>query len=131
VYLCRAQARLAQPGALLFFYKGKSTSRPSQAITTVGIFEEMTLAKSTEELRRMAGGRSVYSDAQLIGMDATKTNPVKVISFLLAAHIDPPMSLPALQNSGVFAAYPPQSIKRLEAAQQRIVLNQGRLGFTT
>jgi GNAT superfamily N-acetyltransferase/predicted nucleic acid-binding protein len=131
VYLCRAQAKLVQPGALLFFYKCKSTSRPSQVITTVGVFEEMTLAKSTEELRRMAGGRSVYSDAQLVRMNATKTHPVKVISFLLAAHLDPPMSLAALQSTKVFAGHPPQSIKQLLAFQQQTLLNEGSLGFST
>lgn len=131
VYLCRAKAKLAQPGALLFFYKGKSTSRPSQVITTIGIFEEMMLAKSTEELRRMAGGRSVYSDTQLVKMNATKTNPVKVINFLLAAHIDPPISLPALQKDNVFASHPPQSIKQLMPIQQQTVLSQGSFGFST
>ncbi|THG40424.1 GNAT family N-acetyltransferase [Sphingomonas olei] len=129
VYLCRAQAKLAEPGALLFFYKGKSSSQPSQVITTVGIFEEVTLARSTEELRRMAGGRSVYSDAQLIKMQATAANPVKVINFLLAAHFDPPISLATLQSSNVFAAHPPQSIKKLTPDQQRRLLGEGKLGF--
>lgn len=84
VYLCRAPANISQPGALLLFYKGKSEIQPSQAITTVGVFEEMKLAHSTEELRQLAGGRSVYSDTQLRHMAATASNPVKVINFLLA-----------------------------------------------
>lgn len=130
VYLCRAQAKITQPGAILFFYKGKSAARPSQAITTVGIFEEMALARSTEELRRLAGGRSVYSDVQLIAMRASGARPVKVINFLLAAHLEPPVPLLTLQNRKVFAAHPPQSIKHLAAAQQQIVLGQGALGFT-
>ncbi|WP_336973832.1 GNAT family N-acetyltransferase [Sphingobium aromaticiconvertens] len=131
VYLCRAPAQLTQPGALLFFYKGKSGFQPSQAITTVGVFEEMKLAYSTEELRRLAGGRSVYSDVQLRNLAATQNRPVKVINFLLAAHLEPPMQLAALKNSSVFAGHPPQSIKRLLPAQQMSVLDQGAFGFTT
>lgn len=130
VYLCRAPAMITQPGALLFFYKGKSAGSPSQAITTVGIFEEMTFAKSTEELRRLAGGRSVYSDVQLRIMEASEDRPVKVINFLLAAHLEPPMSLDALTKSNVFARRPPQSIKNLVTAQQRSVLERGSLGFS-
>jgi GNAT superfamily N-acetyltransferase len=129
VYLCRASAQISQPGALLFFYKCKSASPPSQAITTIGVFEEMTLAHSTEELRRLAGGRSVYSDAQLLSMGASPEKPVKVINFLLAGHIEPPISLATLQHAGVFASHPPQSIKHLDPGQLRSVLGQVELGF--
>lgn len=129
VYLCRAQAQIDQPGALLFFYKGKSGNPPSQAVTTVGIFEEMALAHSTEELRRVAGGRSVYSDAQLTMMAATPTKPIKVINFLLAGHLEPEVGLAALKRDGVFANHPPQSIKHLAPDQQSAVLKHANFGF--
>jgi len=129
VYLCRAQAQIVQPGALLFFYKGKSAHPPSQAITTVGIFEEMALARSTEELRRIAGGRSVYSDTQLTMMAATPARPVKVINFLLAGHFEPVMNLQTLKEDRVFADHPPQSIKHLDRAQQGALLRHAQLGF--
>lgn len=129
VYLCRAQAQIEQPGALLFFYKGKSGNVPSQAITTVGIFEEMALARSTEELRRIAGGRSVYSDTQLTTMAATPARPVKVINFLLAGHFEPAMGLQMLNGDKVFAGHPPQSIKHLDQQQQSAVLRHAHLGF--
>ncbi|MDP1643733.1 MAG: GNAT family N-acetyltransferase [Phenylobacterium sp.] len=129
VYLCRAQARIDQPGALLFFYKGKAALPPSQAITTVGVFEDMALAHSNDELRRMAGGRSVYTDAQLTAMGATAHRPVKVINFLLAGHFEPPVGLAALVRDKVFAGHPPQSIKHLESDQLASVLGQVDLGF--
>lgn len=129
VYLCRAQAQIVQPGALLFFYKGKSVNAPSQAITTVGIFEEMALASSNEELRRMAGGRSVYSDAQLTRIAPTQARPVKVINFLLAGHFDPVMSLRTSNEENVFAGHPPQSIKHLDPAQQSALLRHANLAF--
>jgi hypothetical protein len=113
VYLCRAQANISQPGALLFFYKSTSKNPPSQAITTVGIFESMTLAHSTEELRRLAGGRSVYSDAQLQAFNAMPDKPVKVINFLLIAHISPVVELATLKRLEIFKGQPPQSIFRL------------------
>ncbi len=131
VYLCRAQAQIEQRGALLFFYKGKSGNLPSQAITTVGIFQDMALARSTEELRRIAGGRSVYSDAQLTMMAATSDRPVKVINFLLAGHFEPAVSLPTLKGDRVFADHPPQSIKQLDQQQQEAVLRHSHLGFVT
>lgn len=129
VYLCRAPAVIAQPGALLFFYKGKSKSLPSQSITTIGVFEDMKLAHSTEELRRLAGRRSVYRDAQLIAMSASQQRPVKVINFLLASHIEPPITLPTLERGRVFASHPPQSIKRLDSTKMRAVLDAADLGF--
>jgi rRNA-processing protein FCF1 len=110
VYLCRAQANLNQAGALLFFYKSTSKHPPSQAITTLGLFESMALAHSTEELRRLAGGRSVYSDKQLQSFGATDARPVKVINFLLVTHISPVLDLNRLQRIGVITPNPQQSV---------------------
>lgn len=129
VYLCQANANINQPGALLLFYKGKSNGRPSQAITTVGIFEDMTLARSLEELRRLAGGRSVYTEHQLIGWQASRERPVKVINFLLASHISPPVSLDRLIADGVFSRYPPQSIFRISRDRLEPILRRMQLGF--
>jgi ribosomal protein S18 acetylase RimI-like enzyme/predicted nucleic acid-binding protein len=129
VYLCRAPAKLNQPGALLFFYKSKSNSTPSQAITTIGVLEEMKRAYSPQQLFHHAGGRSVYSDKRLSDMVASEDKPVKVINFLLAAHIEPPVSLTALNADNVFAGSPPQSIMRLNVPQQLSILRQSKLGF--
>jgi acetyltransferase (GNAT) family protein len=120
VYLCRANVIMNDPGSLLFFYRGLSEADPSQAITTVGIFESMTLASSTEELRRLAGGRSVYSNAQLEGFFAADNKPVKVINFLLVGHAQPVISLLELIRAGVVKKQPSQSI---------FGINQDKLGF--
>ncbi|HTN59961.1 MAG TPA: GNAT family N-acetyltransferase [Devosia sp.] len=124
VYLCRAQARIAQPGAILFFYKGKSRNPPGQAMTTVGVFEGMSLAHSGEELRQLAGGRSVYSDAQLRAFKATNDNPVKVINFLITNHIFPVIELSTLQRLTIFKNHPPQSIVGLTRSQFMALLSQ-------
>jgi adenylate kinase/GNAT superfamily N-acetyltransferase/rRNA-processing protein FCF1 len=84
VYLCRAQSKLGPAGSLLFFYKSKSKSPPSQAMTALGVFEEVQSATSTKELMQMTGGRSVYSEAELAAWGASAERPVKVINYLLA-----------------------------------------------
>ena len=130
VYLCRAQVNIPQAGALLFFYKSTSKNPPSQAITTIGIFESMALAHSTEELRRLAGGRSVYSDAQLQVFKATPERPVKVINFLLIAHVTPVVELATLKQLGIFKGQPPQSIFRLPREKLLALLGAvANLGF--
>jgi hypothetical protein len=124
VYLCRAQANITQPGAVLFFYKGRSQFPPTQAITTVGIFEGMALARSTEELRRLAGGRSVYTDLQLQRFGATAQRPVKVINFLLTNHFAPAVAIAELNRLRIFHGHPPQSIFRLDRQQLTALLQR-------
>jgi hypothetical protein len=129
VYLCRAQAWINTPGAILLFYKGRSIYRPSQAMTTIGIFEDMRYASSLEELRQAAGGRSVYSERQLAEWRATAQRPVKVINFLLASHIEPPIGLARLQADRVFGGHPPQSIFRIASNLARPIFSHLNLGF--
>jgi ribosomal protein S18 acetylase RimI-like enzyme len=129
VYLCRSQTNLTIPGALLFFYKGCSANLPSQAMTAIGIFEDMNLARSAHDLRVLAGGRSVYSDADIVGWDASDGRPVKVINFLLAGYIEPPVGLKQLQTEAVLPAHPPQSIFSLDAARTKSILQHAQLGF--
>ena len=94
----------------LFFYKGKSINPPSQALTTVGVLEEYSMARSTIELMRLTGGRSVYSEEDLEKWGASERRPVKVINYLLASYIKPPISMDELLEVGVFVGHPPQSI---------------------
>lgn len=129
VYLCRAKANIAIPGTLLYFYKGKSKSPPSQAVTAVGIFEDMTSAHSTSELRRLAGGRSVYSETELVRWRASPSKPVKVINYLLAGYIKPPIDLQKLEGDGIFVGHPPQSIFRLIGKRREKMLRNLTRGF--
>jgi ribosomal protein S18 acetylase RimI-like enzyme len=129
VYICRAAANIEQPGAILFFYKGRSNLPPSQSITTVGIFEEMALAFSTEELSRLTGGRSVYSEHQLESWEASPERPVKVLNFLLAGYMAPAMSLDELQSEGVFNGHPPQSIFQITPQRLEPIFDRLDLGF--
>ena len=40
----------------------------------------------------LSGGRSVYSERELSGFEASPDKPVKVINYLLVDYIDPPRS---------------------------------------
>ena len=129
VYLCRAQTKLDLPGSLLFFYKSKSESPPSQSLTAVGVFEESAKAKSTTELARLAGGRSVYSEAQLARWGASASNPVTVINFLLVGYIVPPIEKVKLEAMGIIGGQPPQSISLIDDERLDVLLEQLKLGY--
>jgi ribosomal protein S18 acetylase RimI-like enzyme len=131
VYLCRAQSNLGPPGSILIFYKGVSRGAPSQAMTAVGIFEEFSTAHSTRELMRMTGGRSVYSETQLINWKARKENPIKVINYLLAGYIEPAITIDELRDLDVFGGHPPQSIFEILPDKLAKLLPRLNLGFAT
>jgi hypothetical protein len=116
VYLCRARSKQLRPGSVLLFYRGQSRGYvASQCATSVGIVEAVSSAESLEDLVRITAKRSVYSEAQLEAFDASEEQPVKVIDFLLAGHLDPLMTLDELQREGVDTGHPPQSICQLPA----------------
>jgi predicted nucleic acid-binding protein len=131
VYLCRAQSGLGPPGSLLLFYKGKSQNPPSQALTAAGILEESSRASSTKDLMLLTGGRSVYSEAQLTAWEATPARPVKVINYLLAAYIEPAVTLDELRSFGIIPGHPPQSIFELSREHLDALLPRMNLGFAT
>ena len=129
VYLCRAPSNLGAPGSVLFFYKGKSIENPSQALTAVGILDDVSLATSTKDLMKLTGGRSVYSEKELEDYQATVDDPVKVINYLLVDYIDPPISLDELQDTEIFSGHPPQSIVELRGKRLREALKRCNFGF--
>lgn len=129
VYLCRAPSNLGDAGSLLFFYKGASKERPSQAMTTLGILESVTFASSTRELMQLTGGRSVYSEQQLEHWQATTTRPVKVINYLLAAYIEPVVGLDELRDLGIVNGNPQQSIYEIRPDILPRLLTRANLEF--
>lgn len=132
VYLCRAQSNLDEPGSLLFFYKGASKEDPSQAMTAVGLLEEVTTAESTHELMLKTGGRSVYSEQQLLDWGASPSRRVKVINYLLIGYIENPIKLAELKKIGVIKGKtPPQSIYEIPPLIASALLNRAALGFET
>lgn len=130
VYLCRASSKLGPPGSILFFYKSSSREEPSQAVTAIGILEEVTRACSTKELMVKTGGRSVYSEKELADRNATPDRPVKVINYLLVSYIDPPIGLIELKQIGVVrGSTPPQSIYEIKQGTLEEMLKRANLSF--
>lgn len=129
VYLCRAASNLGPAGSILFFYKGKSLNPPTQAMSAIGILEDVRLARSTRELIQMTGGRSVYSESDIEGWQASATSPVKVINYLHATYIDPVVGLGQLRESRIFGRHPPQSIFRIPRPSLDELLSRIDLGF--
>ncbi len=129
VYICRAQIKNIKKGSILLFYKGRSKYPPSQTITAIGVFEDISLAHSYNELLQLAGGRSVYSSQQIQAMGATSERPVKVINFLLAGYPHPPVNLSDLISKTVFKNHPPQSICKISREKSLNLLQEKGLGF--
>jgi hypothetical protein len=101
----------------------------SQSITSVGVVEDIYHATSLDDLVRMTGKRSVYSEEKLAAFDATEERPVKVIDFLLVGHIDPSINLNDLMHLGVFNGAPPQSISSLTEQRFEPVRDRMKFGF--
>jgi hypothetical protein len=127
VYLCRAQTKLLRAGDILAFYMSKDDRYAgSQSITTIGIIEEVTEVRTTEDLIRATAKRSVFSAAELGEMVSSSEIPVKVIDFLLIGHLGSPIHLQKLVFDDVLRAAP-QSITKLD--ENRYLLLRGRLNL--
>jgi hypothetical protein len=130
VYLCRANITRLRPGDLLFFYMSKADSYAfSQSITTVGIVEQVIEAVSVDDLTKHSAKRSVFAAENLRAMDPSVGSPVKMIDFLLAGHIELPVSLRALVQAGIFSNRPPQSIAELSEERYATLKPRVALGF--
>jgi hypothetical protein len=130
VYLCRAKITRLRPGDLLFFYMSKGdTYAFSQSITTVGIVEQVIEAVTTDDLIKHSAKRSVFAAEKLRAMNASVDSPIKMVDFLLAGHIEPPVSLRALVQQGIFSNRPPQSIFELSEERYAKLEPHIALGF--
>jgi GNAT superfamily N-acetyltransferase len=130
VYLCRAMTQQLRAGSIVLFYRSSSPGYlASQSITSVGVVEDMNHAMSLDDLVRLTGKRSVYSEEKLAAFKATAGRPVKVIDFLLVGHIEPAIKLKDLTHMGVFRGGPPQSISQLTEERFEPVRNRMAFGF--
>jgi hypothetical protein len=130
VYLCRAQAKGLKPGDILLFYLSRDRRlAASQSLTTVGIVEQYRESQTADELVVMTARRSVFSAAELSALQARSPAPVKVIDFLLAGHMTPPIGAGDLVAAGIFNGRPPQSIARLDDARYQRLRPMLKLGF--
>jgi GNAT superfamily N-acetyltransferase len=130
VYLCRAKTTSLKPGDLLFFYMSKEEGyAASQSITSVGVVEQVSQATTFEDLVRLTAKRSVFSADELRALANETDSPVKIIDFLLAAHLDPFVTLSTLVATGIFVQRPPQSIAEIRPERYTILRSHLNLGF--
>jgi hypothetical protein len=77
----------------------------------------------------MTARRLVFSAAELSAIQAQSPAPVKVIDFLLAGHMAPPIGVGDLVAAGIFNGRPPQSIARLDETRYQRLRPVLKLGF--
>jgi ribosomal protein S18 acetylase RimI-like enzyme len=131
VYLCRAKASRLKAGDLLLFYMSKDERlRRSQSITSLGVVEQVSEAKSTADLVRLTAKRSVFDVRELEQWAAASGAPVKVIDFLLVAHLAEPLLLPRLLEWGIFSNRPPQSVAAIPERKYAILRKHLDVGFS-
>jgi len=70
-----------------------------------------------------------FSAEELEGWRATRSDPVKVIDFLLVGHVENPITLETLLDAGVFVNRPPQLIAALSEDRYQSLKPLTRLGF--
>lgn len=113
VYICHAQANTIRLGdILLFFHLKDDNSLSSQCLITVGIVDGFDITDKNDDLLRLTAKRSVFSQDQLETFTQGETRKVKVINFLLAGHIAPPITYIKMQLMGIKGPY--QSIRGID-----------------
>ncbi len=122
-------------GDLLFFYLSKMHGLArSQSVTTLAIIEQTQLATSANDLTRMVGRRSVYSQESLTKWAPTDVAPVLVIDFLLCGHFEPHRKPRQPGEAGVFrpatdvdhyALYRPSIHRRCVLSRAAVAMYRG------
>ena len=116
VYVCRASTKRMKGGDVVFFYQSKyDVAEHSQSITTVGVVEQVRVARDGRELSRLTAGRSVFSEADLEELCRSSQRGVTVIDFLHVQHLQPAVGLTRLLEAGVLRGAP-QSITGIPRA---------------
>ncbi|WP_156648073.1 GNAT family N-acetyltransferase [Methylobacterium sp. Leaf88] len=129
VYVCRSFNKTMKAGDVIFFYQSREDSAcHSQAVTTVGVVEQIRRAHDYRDLSRSTAGRSVYSEDDLKQAVEDAPNGVTVIDFLLIGHLDPVIKIEKLLEGGVLKA-PPQSITPIPRNSLGTLLPSMNFGF--
>lgn len=118
-YISGTHSRLVGPGATLLFYQSRDTAKAkryqssdSQAVTVVGVVEQVLVDTSPDAIVRFVGRRTVYTVAQIEQM-ALEHGELHAILFRQDRMLEPPWGLDLLQAMGVVTAWP-QSITKIK-----------------
>lgn len=108
IYICNAQIKSMEPGDILLFYRSED-----KALTSIGVLQEFRKIDNFEDLKEMAGRRSVYSDDELQDIVQQKSN-ASALNFFYSEHLDTPIEYKQLKECGLLNG-PPQSITRIDS----------------
>jgi GNAT superfamily N-acetyltransferase len=100
-YLCRASVKQLAPGDTILFYR----SRDVQAVTAVGVVEEILRTNDPSAILRFVGGRTVYSPREIVAM-CGRVGSVLAILFRQDRFIEPPWPRSLLNTVGAMATWP-------------------------
>lgn len=117
-YLSSSRIKKITPGSIILFYRSKD----QHSITAVGVVDQEPIrTNDPDELKRIVGKRSVYSDDKLLEW-AQKT--VFVLRFKHHLYLPNPLNLKYLNNLGIDA---PQSIREINHEQYLAIKTGGKL----
>ena len=105
-YLSRSPIRRIKPGALVMFYR----SEDAQAVTAIGVVDNVLRSDDSADIRRFVGMRTVYSDAEI--RDQCNGGNVLAILFRYDRMLPEPWALNQLCNIGVLRDAP-QAIQQI------------------
>lgn len=117
-YLCNAQTRTMDGGAIVLFYR----SGDDQALTSIGVVESYDTLDNADEIVARVKRRTVYSMAEIQSM---ATKPTRVMLFRLVRHFNAPLTQDWLVRAGVLRGAP-QSITQISHYKyETLVANSG------
>ncbi|WP_454050546.1 hypothetical protein [Cellulomonas sp. Marseille-Q8402] len=103
-YVSGSRSRLVSAGDILLFYR----SEDLQAVTVVGVVEDVHVSSDARTIQRFVGRRTVYTPMDL-GLMELEHAELHAMIFRQDRLLDPPVSLKTLRLMGVLNG-PPQSI---------------------
>jgi L-amino acid N-acyltransferase YncA len=107
-YLTRSAITKLTPGATLLFYR----SQDAQAITAVGVVDDLFRSSDPNELRRFVGLRTVYTASEIEELTASGKESVLAIRFRHDRVLENPWPLDELITRRIVSAAP-QTIQQV------------------
>ncbi len=119
-YLSSSKITKITPGSIILFYRSKD----QQAITSIGVVDQQPIrTNDADELQRIVGKRSVYSNDQLVEWTQ---ETVFVLRFKHHLYLPNPLNLKYLKEKNILKAAP-QSITEINHEQYLTLKAGGKL----
>jgi len=118
-YISHSRIRQIKPGDLIIFYRSKDM----KMITSIGVVDDVYLdIENTEDIIKIVSKRTVYSREELEEM----RKPVMIILFRHHFHLNNPLNLSALKDTGILSGAP-QSITEISHEKYIKIRDKGEI----